>query len=134
MKTPPMYPGALAGTFLFLVIASLPTHAAAIRILPVGDSITFGYNVPGGYRAPLYQLLTNAGYAVAFLGTQTGNGAPSLPDSNHEGYSGYTIRNIDSILPSFFAADNTPDIILLLLGTNDYRNGDDTDHATNRLE
>src|ERR1043166_6301011 len=75
------------------------SHAATVRIIPLGDSITLGLNVPGGYSAPLYQLLTNAGYTVDYLGTQNGNGAPSLPDSNHEGYSGYTIRNIDSILP-----------------------------------
>ena len=30
-----------------------------MRILPLGDSLTFGAYVPGGYRAPLYQLLTS---------------------------------------------------------------------------
>ena len=119
---------------LSFVATFYSSHAATVRIIPLGDSITLGLNVPGGYRAPLYQLLTNAGYTVDYLGTQNGNSAPSLPDSNHEGYSGYTIRNIDSILPNFFAADSNPDIILLLLGVNDFRVGDDIDHATNRLE
>src|SRR5580765_2497013 len=62
-------------------------HAAAplIRILPLGDSITYGLGATGGYRLPLNQLLTNAGYSVDFVGTQTGNGAVGLPDSEHEG-------------------------------------------------
>jgi len=105
-----------------------------LRIMPLGDSITLGLSVPGGYRAPLYQLLTNAGRQVDFIGTQTGNGAASLPDADHEGYSGFTIRGIDSILPSIFGASVGPDIILVLLGVNDYRVGDDIGNATNRLE
>src|SRR6267143_5836411 len=68
-----------------------------IRILPLGDSITHGWIVPGGYRLPLYQLLTNAGYNVDFTGTQADNGAPALPDPDHEGHSGWTIRGINSI-------------------------------------
>jgi lysophospholipase L1-like esterase len=106
-----------------------------LRIMPLGDSITLGLFVPGGYRAPLYQLFINAGRRVDFIGTQTGNSAPSLPDSDHEGYSGYTIGGIDSILPIIFGAARVgPDIILMLLGVNDYRVSDDINHATNRLE
>ena len=106
----------------------------ALRVMPLGDSITYGGGAAGGYRAPLYQLLTNAGYNVDFIGTQTGNGAASLPDPDHEGYPGSTISDIDSILPNIFGAVAEPDIILLLLGVNDYLDDDDTAHATNRLE
>ena len=67
-----------------------------IRIMPLGDSITAGYNVAGGYRAPLYAGLTSLGYAVDFVGTQADNGAGSLPDANHEGHSGLTIGGIDA--------------------------------------
>ena len=38
-----------------------------IRILPIGDSLTYGEFVEGGYRLPLFQLLTNAGYSVDFV-------------------------------------------------------------------
>ncbi len=105
-----------------------------LRVMPLGDSITYGGGAAGGYRAPLYQLLTNAGHNVDFIGTQTGNGAASLPDPDHEGYPGYTIRNIDSILPNIFRAVAEPDIVLLLLGVNDFLQQDDTARATNRLE
>ena len=56
----------------------------SIRIMPLGDSITYGSNTPGGYRYPLYVALTNAGYNVDYVGTQTANGATGLPDSDHE--------------------------------------------------
>jgi hypothetical protein len=108
-----------------------------IRVMPVGDSITVGQaavNVPGGYRAPLYQLLTNAGYKVEFVGTSTQNPAPWLPSPYHEGHSGTRIDYIDSIIVAALAANAEPDIILLLIGTNDYGQGYDTPNATNRLE
>jgi lysophospholipase L1-like esterase len=106
----------------------------ALRIMPLGDSITYGAGAPGGYRAPLYQLLTNAGYHVDFLGTQTGNGAASLPDPQHEGYPGATISAIDGLVPNMFRALPEPDIILLLLGVNDYLQNDRLAEVTNRLE
>src|SRR5438270_6716472 len=105
-----------------------------IRILPLGDSITYGYAVPGGYRLPLYQLLTNAGYNVDFIGTQTDNGAVGLPDSDHEGHSGWTIRGINAIAQDVFAATDDPDVILLLIGVNDYNQNDDLANAHSRLQ
>ena len=46
-----------------------------LRIMPLGDSITHGsQSVRGnGYRAPLYVALTNLGYNVDYVGTQTDN-------------------------------------------------------------
>src|SRR6266436_2466980 len=104
------------------------------RILPLGDSITYGYAVPGGYRLPLYQLLTNAGYNVDFTGTQTGNGAADLPDPDHEGHPGWTIRGINAIAPDVLASTDDPDVILLLIGVNDYNQNDDLANAHTRLE
>ncbi len=105
-----------------------------IRILPLGDSITYGYPVPGGYRLPLYQLLTNAGYSVDFTGTQTDNGAPGLPDPDHEGHPGWTIRGINAIAPDVLASTDDPDVILLLIGVNDYNQNDDIANAHTRLQ
>ena len=118
-------------------LLSLPLAALAatptIRILPVGDSITYGSSVAGGYRLPLYRMLTNAGFNVDFTGTQTGNGDPALPDSDHEGHGGWTISQIDGIMLSVFTATVDPDVILLMIGTNDYGGGNGSG-ATNRLE
>jgi lysophospholipase L1-like esterase len=116
------------------VVSAAWAQAAPLRIMPVGDSITYGVPVAGGYRAPLYQLFTNAGYPIDFVGTQTGNGSASLPDPEHEGYSGWRISQVDGVILNSFNAVPAPDFILLLLGTNDYGQNDDPNNATNRLE
>ena len=58
--------------------ARLGEAAPPIRIMPLGDSITYGTSSTGtvGYRRPLYQFLVGAGYSVDFVGSQT-NGSPA---------------------------------------------------------
>jgi lysophospholipase L1-like esterase len=122
---------------VLLPVAALQTNLSAalpVRVMPVGDSITDGYGAPGGYRAPLYRLMTNAGYNLDFVGTAADNGAAGLPDPDHEGHSGWRIDQIDSTIESVFDKVSDPDIILLLIGTNDYGQGYDTPHAIDRLE
>jgi len=121
-------------TALAFSLVSTSSAAPPIRILPVGDSITHGAGAAGGYRLRLYELLTAAGYNVDFTGTQTGNGAPGLPDPDHEGHGGWRIAGIDGIIQGVFDQTDDPDVIILLIGTNDYGAGDDTINATNRLD
>ena len=127
----------LLALWAIVLSGSVGGHAAEappLRVLPLGDSITFGFGSPGGYRAPLYQLLTNAGYNVDYVGTQSGNSAPGLPDPDHEGHMSATIRQIDALFPDVFDQVADPDVILLLIGTNDYSQEDDPANALNRLE
>jgi len=110
-----------------------------LRIMPVGDSITYGNGyagalIAGGYRYPLYNLLFNAGYNPGFVGTQTGNPGPGNIAVDHEGHGGWEIAQIDSIISGAFDSIEDPDVILLLIGTNDYGLNDQTGNATNRLE
>jgi len=123
-----------AAAMLLGLAVSSAFGAPPFRIMPLGDSITDGVGAVGGYRLRLYQLMTNAGFNVDFVGTQNDNGAPGLPDSDHEGHSGYRIDQIDAGLLGYFGQNADPDIILVLIGTNDYGQGYDTPHATNRLE
>ncbi|MEL7522850.1 MAG: SGNH/GDSL hydrolase family protein, partial [Cyanobacteria bacterium J06553_1] len=44
-------------------------------------------------------------------------GGASAPDRNHEGHSGFTINNISAKINSYLS--KKPDVILLMLGTND---------------
>ena len=115
-----------------------------LRIMPLGDSITHGsQSVRGnGYRAPLYVALTNLGYNVDYVGTQTDNYGkedPFLADSDHEGHSGWKIENasngIYNFIPDFFAQIDDPHVILLHIGTNDTGDNEATfrSQATNRL-
>src|SRR6185295_9508673 len=85
--------GSVLGLFCFLLLATSSfAQTPPVRIMPLGDSITdgtaYGTAGVGGYRGPLYTLLTNAGFNVDYIGTLTNNGA-SIPDHNHEGHSGW---------------------------------------------
>ena len=83
--------------FSLLLFACLATSADAqlLRILPMGDSITNGaaFDSPdgsGGYRGPLYDSLTAAGYTVDYVGTTTTN-SELLAEKEHEGHGGWRI-------------------------------------------
>ncbi|MBQ9431534.1 MAG: Ig-like domain-containing protein [Kiritimatiellae bacterium] len=97
--------------------------APKLRIMPLGDSITYCVSVAGGYRLPLYTLLTNAGYSIDYVGTQTGNSSADLPDIDHEGHSGWRITHASSgiyeNILGWLDKIDAPDVILLHLGTND---------------
>lgn len=100
------------------------------RIMPMGDSITLGIFGPinagplpsdqGGYRAPLYRRLVSSGYAVDFVG-QLRAGQDLVPtiDTDHEGHDGWTSQQIAEDVYRFLSL-NSPDIILLHVGTNGF--------------
>ena len=66
-----------------------------VRVMPLGDSITEGTQVPGGYRIGLWQRLACGRYTVDFVGSQF-NGPGSLGDHDHEGHPGWRIDQIDA--------------------------------------
>ncbi len=92
----------------------------------MGDSITYGASVPGGYREPLYQMLVQSGYNVRFVGNNTGNPASGMPAAalHHEGYSGWVISQLYNNVPNWLNNIDDPDIVLLHIGTNDSGAGD----------
>ena len=107
-----------------------------IRIMPLGDEITYGQGVAGGYRLPLYVALTNAGYTVDYVGTQTSNPTNALPDSNHQGQvTNWRINGgttgLDETLYQWLAAIDDPDVVLLHIGANDTNS---TANAITRLD
>lgn len=70
--------------------------AKTLTIMPMGDSITEGFGVPGGYRQPLYDIITGMGYRVDFVGNQIQAFDPT-PDRNHWGKSGWGIADTDAV-------------------------------------
>ncbi len=112
-----------------------------MRIMELGDSITAGVGAngiggDGGYRRRLAALLSSAGYRVTFVGRRT-DFSPGLADPNHEGWPGYVIRELAPGAPGQLYGPlteeairrNDPDVILLMVGTNDllrYRGQDGT--------
>lgn len=120
-----------------LVPLLVPTaHAAcpssgACRVMPLGDSITDGYNVPGGYRVRLASLFATNGDSVDFVGGLR-NGPMVLTDKDHEGHSGWRIDQIDAIIANRMLR-YTPDVVLIHLGTNDVGQDYDLANAPARL-
>lgn len=128
----------LAGPVMSATPATVPVcvlpAVTPLRIMPLGDSITDGVGFCGGYRAPLYKMLANAKYNVNFVGSQTDNAPAWLPQPNHEGHSGYRIDQIQSGFVNWAKSGASPDIILLLIGTNDYGQDHDPANAYKRLD
>lgn len=91
-----------------------------IRVMPMGDSITWGYDTPGGYRVHLWNAWR--GVQLDFVGSQTANSAAGLPDPQHEGYGGFTTANLRVFAAARIVAYR-PHIVLLLAGTNDIASG-----------
>ncbi len=118
-------------TILMVIAATALAASGQVRIMPLGDSITDGYNVPGGYRIDLWTHLQNRDWDVDFVGSMS-NGPPSLPDKNHEGHSGWMISQIAIYIDGWL---NTyqPEHVLLMIGTNDVLQNYDLDHAPDRL-
>jgi lysophospholipase L1-like esterase len=102
-----------------------------VRIMPLGDSITEGTQVPGGYRIGLWQRLTGGGYRVDFVGSQF-NGPSTLGDHDHEGHPGWRIDQIDANIVGWL---NTyqPHDVLLHIGTNDILQNSNVSGAPSRL-
>ena len=56
-----------------------------MRIMPLGDSITYGIQTSfsNGYRKPLYEALTAAGYSIKMVGSER---AGHFPEPLNEGH------------------------------------------------
>ncbi len=129
MKIPRLLPLLLA-----LLGGAASAQTPPTRILPLGDSITFGSGAAGGYRNKLYALLTSAGFNVDFVGVQTGNPVATLPDLDHQGIGGWRIDQVDADIPKWLGVVADPDVILLHIGTNDFGQNLDTGNAINRWD
>jgi lysophospholipase L1-like esterase len=114
------------------------------KILPLGDSITWGINYGGGYRIKLYAHAVTDSKNITFVGYDAGNppdqatltklgSAGSKFVNKHEGHSGWTIQQDDDLVTGKSTATNDgvsytgkkvvtdfgPHIVLIHLGTND---------------
>ena len=122
---------------LVLVGAAVPGTAAhaesngGVRVMPLGDSITEGTQVPGGYRIGLWQRLAAAGYRNDFVGSQF-NGPGSLGDHDHEGHPGWRIDQIDGSITGWLNTSR-PRTVLLHIGTNDILQNYNVSSAPARL-
>lgn len=120
-----------------------PTDGGACVVLPLGDSITDGFPFEmGGYRVELFNQTVAASKHLTFVGSLS-NGPPNTPafPPRHEGHSGFTIINeptfnrmgISPNITDTAISTYHPNIILLMIGTNDVDVSIDLANAPGRL-
>lgn len=121
----------------------LPAGSPCV-ILPLGDSITEGFaSSGGGYRVELFRQALQNDKSITFVGSASPNGPNDVDGTPfpkaHQGHGGYTIdtdagHNGISGMITNNALDNfDPDIVLLMIGTNDINGNVDVGNAPNRL-
>jgi lysophospholipase L1-like esterase len=107
--------------------------------MPFGDSTTQGYDVAGGYRAPLFGLAFAAGHEITFVGSASDYGVLMVDGvpfpTSHEGHGGYTIEGNNGILQfvNISIPNYAPHIVTLMIGMNDINGNDNVPDAPNRL-
>jgi len=112
-----------------------PEPPEVCKILPLGDSITYGIGYDGGYRVELFRRAIADGKKLTFSGSVM-NG-PRMVEGmpfprNNEGHSGWKIEQLEPLIPAP-ALDEVPHIILLMIGTNDVAQNDALRAAPQRL-
>lgn len=126
-----------------LVVAALGMTAAGVtpasaasttplRVMPLGDSITWGVgsSTGNGYRAPLGNKLATDGHPLDFVGTGR---AGSMSDPDNEGHSGYKIHQIAALADASLTRYR-PNVVTLMIGTNDLNESYQVSTATARLK
>lgn len=120
---------------------------AALKLMPLGDSITFGSGSSNdnGYRGPLQSLLNGTNTIYDMVGTlQDGTvdidtdhyGIPGIKahDFGNDSKSLYRQLQINNILDTLDTAGNYPDTVLLHIGTNTFNGGGGGDPAGVELD
>ncbi|MEV7629776.1 FG-GAP-like repeat-containing protein [Actinoplanes sp. NPDC089786] len=104
--------------------------ATRLRVMPLGDSITFGYasSDGSGYLARFREIAEVGSSQVELVGSQR-SGPSALAN---EGHSGWTISQVAGITDSALRSYQ-PNVVLLHIGTNDMGNNVDPGGAPGRL-
>ncbi|MFI6014074.1 ricin-type beta-trefoil lectin domain protein [Streptomyces sp. NPDC051243] len=111
-----------------------PASAASdtpLRVMPLGDSITWGVgsSTGNGYRAPLWDRLAADGHPLDFVGTGRSG---SMSDPDNEGHSGYKIHQVAALTDASLTRYR-PNVVTLHIGTNDLNESYEVSTATARL-
>ena len=105
-----------------------------IKIMCIGDSITYGHGMPGSYRKFLYNNLIKKGYKIKMVGAKDNKMEKYYNNKNNSeffeyeddnsGFSAFTIsqygkrKGLLEILKKNKCLKLNPNIIILQIGTN----------------
>ncbi|XVV14294.1 SGNH/GDSL hydrolase family protein [Actinoplanes sp. CA-131856] len=123
------FAAALLAATLFAPAPAAAAATAPVKVMPLGDSITWGSGsadsrvgnrtgapTASGYRADLGNRLAAAGIDVDFVGSQ--QAGPAGTDRDNEGHPGWRVDQIAANVGTWLATYE-PEVILLHIGTND---------------
>jgi lysophospholipase L1-like esterase len=102
-------------------LSTRQTAAVPLRILPLGDSITYGYYAgqgTNGYREELRTKLVAGGQTVTYVGTLRSG---TMTNPENEGHSGWVISQVRGVIQPAIAFK--PNVVLIHLATNDLNRG-----------
>lgn len=99
---------------LFIITFLAPSAFSQIKILPLGESTT---EARPAYREKFWDLAIADGLSIDMIGPNS-DGTGLSYDSDNAGFIGYTCSKLINELDSDLAG-YSPDIVLLLQGTND---------------
>ena len=90
-----------------------------LKILPVGDSLTYGSGCLSGWRYQTYKNLYSAGITFEFVGPHSSPWDRRLGSryNKHGGVSGYKIQDVINKADEIFKRDF--DVVFLMIGHND---------------
>lgn len=108
------------------LVVRVPNVNPIVTVMPLGDSITEGSSNSANYRGPLSSLMFAEGYRPDFVGPRTIKPDRTISGcAEHCGWSGARIKGagartglLDNI-DTYLDATGYPDVILLMIGTND---------------
>ena len=131
----------VAASVSLMLVASRASAAPPLKIMPLGDSNTQGISyATGAYRTRLWQDFGSDPNRVEFIGSRS-SGPAELGSKRHEGHSGFTIattssfhENITNNIAQYLSPTVNPDIILMMIGTNDINFNYRVDEAPARLD
>jgi lysophospholipase L1-like esterase len=111
-----------------------PASAASdtpLRVMPLGDSITWGVgsSTGDGYRGPLWNRLATDGHPLDFVGTERSG---SMSDNDNQGHPGYKIHQVAALTDASLTRYR-PNVVTLHIGTNDLNESYQVSTATARL-
>ncbi len=144
----------VVAAFMAVVLSAAVAQAENLgKIMPMGDSITYGVGSENtaGYRELLYTLLKNRGDTFTFVGPHSGYATETLTQAGsqyHAGISGIAITNFNNCATAtsqrsglhenlknwIGPGKETPDAILLMIGTNDIDQNFEPENAPKRLD
>jgi lysophospholipase L1-like esterase len=114
------------------LVAHPTSNSSTLRILPFGDSITYGIgsSTTSSYRGDLQSDLGVLGHSYQFVGSQSSG---SMPQPANEGHPGWQINQLAGIEPCTIYTYG-PNVVLLHIGTNDLNAFNDLGNAPGRLK